>query len=68
MRENRARVEDVEDKKKGIKIKKEDWQKLRMHIASYNYWASILSSLRCKFDFDFQLSGIIKKRCVFVVS
>nr|QBB78629.1 mevalonate diphosphate decarboxylase [Artemisia argyi] len=36
LREIRARAQDVEDKKKGIKIKKEDWQKLHLHIASYN--------------------------------
>ncbi|KVI07418.1 Diphosphomevalonate decarboxylase [Cynara cardunculus var. scolymus] len=36
LREIRARANDVEDKKKGIKIKKEDWQKLHLHIASYN--------------------------------
>ncbi|KAJ0455330.1 putative diphosphomevalonate decarboxylase [Helianthus annuus] len=34
--EIRACAQDVEDKKKGIKIKKEDWQKLHLHIASYN--------------------------------
>ncbi|PWA54808.1 GHMP kinase family protein [Artemisia annua] len=38
LREIRARAQDVEDKKKGIKIKKEDWQKLHLHIASYNNW------------------------------
>ncbi|KAL4576743.1 hypothetical protein LXL04_012842 [Taraxacum kok-saghyz] len=36
LREIRARAQDVEDKKKGIKINKEDWQKLNLHIASYN--------------------------------
>ncbi|KAD7479938.1 hypothetical protein E3N88_03074 [Mikania micrantha] len=36
LREIRARAQDVEDKKKGIQIKKEDWQKLHLHIASYN--------------------------------
>ncbi|KAI3799621.1 hypothetical protein L1987_34920 [Smallanthus sonchifolius] len=36
LREIRGRAQDVEDKKKGINIKKEDWQKLHLHIASYN--------------------------------
>lgn len=36
LREIRGRANDVEDKKKGIKIKKGDWQKLHLHIASYN--------------------------------
>lgn len=36
LREIRARAADFEDKEKGIKIAKEDWQKLRVHIASYN--------------------------------
>ncbi|MFS8012287.1 Diphosphomevalonate decarboxylase 2 [Helianthus anomalus] len=36
LREIRARAQDVEDKKKGVCIKKEDWQKLHLHIASYN--------------------------------
>ncbi|KAK4279525.1 hypothetical protein QN277_011295 [Acacia crassicarpa] len=36
LREIRNRACDVEDKKKGIKILKEDWGKLHLHIASYN--------------------------------
>lgn len=36
LREIRARAADFEDKEKGIKIAKEDWQKLHVHIASYN--------------------------------
>lgn len=36
LREIRARAGDVEDEKKGIRIKKEDWQKLHLHIASHN--------------------------------
>ncbi|KAL1343094.1 hypothetical protein HN51_029534 [Arachis hypogaea] len=36
LRELRKRACDVEDKKKGIKISKEDWSKLHLHIASYN--------------------------------
>uniref|UniRef100_A0A0D9WS62 Diphosphomevalonate decarboxylase n=1 Tax=Leersia perrieri TaxID=77586 RepID=A0A0D9WS62_9ORYZ len=36
LREIRKRARDVEDEKKGIKIKKEDWEKLHVHIASYN--------------------------------
>ncbi|OIV90964.1 hypothetical protein TanjilG_16924 [Lupinus angustifolius] len=36
LREIRSHACDVEDKKKGIKITKEDWSKLYLHIASYN--------------------------------
>ncbi|KAK2371703.1 diphosphomevalonate decarboxylase MVD2, peroxisomal [Trifolium repens] len=36
LREIRARACDVEDNKKGVKISKEDWSKLHVHIASYN--------------------------------
>ncbi|XP_061363341.1 diphosphomevalonate decarboxylase MVD1, peroxisomal-like, partial [Gastrolobium bilobum] len=36
LREIRNHASDVEDKKKGIKISKEDWGKLHLHIASYN--------------------------------
>nr|ALD84324.1 diphosphomevalonate decarboxylase [Morus alba]AOV62772.1 diphosphomevalonate decarboxylase [Morus alba] len=36
LREIRSRASDVEDKEKGIKISKEDWEKLHVHIASYN--------------------------------
>nr|WBR49965.1 methylovalerate decarboxylase [Codonopsis pilosula] len=36
LREIRSRATDFEDKKKGIKITKDDWQKLHLHIASYN--------------------------------
>ncbi|XP_028768375.1 diphosphomevalonate decarboxylase MVD2, peroxisomal [Neltuma alba] len=36
LKEIRNRACDVEDKKKGIKILKEDWAKLHLHIASYN--------------------------------
>nr|AID51442.1 mevalonate diphosphate decarboxylase [Astragalus membranaceus] len=36
LREIRARACDVEDTKKGVKITKEDWSKLHVHIASYN--------------------------------
>ncbi|KAK4759953.1 hypothetical protein SAY87_023084 [Trapa incisa] len=36
LREIRARGEDFENKEKGIKIAKQDWQKLRVHVASYN--------------------------------
>ncbi|RZB89493.1 Diphosphomevalonate decarboxylase MVD2, peroxisomal isoform B [Glycine soja] len=36
LREIRARACDVEDENKGIKITKEDWAKLHLHIASYN--------------------------------
>ncbi|CAN6343840.1 unnamed protein product [Urochloa humidicola] len=36
LREIRKRACDFEDEKKGIKIKKEDWEKLHVHIASYN--------------------------------
>ncbi|OWM87647.1 diphosphomevalonate decarboxylase MVD2, peroxisomal [Punica granatum] len=36
LREIRARAAEVEDKERGIKIAKDDWQKLHVHIASYN--------------------------------
>lgn len=36
LREIRARACDVEDKEKGFKISKKDWEKLHLHIASYN--------------------------------
>jgi diphosphomevalonate decarboxylase len=36
LREIRKRARDFEDDEKGIKIKKEDWGKLHVHIASYN--------------------------------
>ncbi|KAF9676561.1 hypothetical protein SADUNF_Sadunf08G0014800 [Salix dunnii] len=36
LREIRARACEVEDKEKGIKIAKNDWEKLHVHVASYN--------------------------------
>lgn len=36
MREIRARACDVDDKEKGIKIAKQDWEKLHVHVASFN--------------------------------
>ncbi|KAK8531718.1 hypothetical protein V6N13_131077 [Hibiscus sabdariffa] len=36
LREIRKRAREVEDKEKGIKIEKKDWEKLHLHIASYN--------------------------------
>ncbi|TXG49332.1 hypothetical protein EZV62_025207 [Acer yangbiense] len=36
LREIRNRACDFEDKQKGIKIEKKDWEKLHVHIASYN--------------------------------
>ncbi|MCD7460025.1 Diphosphomevalonate decarboxylase 2 [Datura stramonium] len=36
LREIRARASDVEDKNRGIKIAKKDWENLHVHIASYN--------------------------------
>lgn len=36
LREIRCRAGDVEDEKKGIKVVKKDWEKLHVHIASYN--------------------------------
>ncbi|KAB1225406.1 Diphosphomevalonate decarboxylase [Morella rubra] len=36
LREIRARAGDVEDEGKGVKIAKKDWEKLHLHIASYN--------------------------------
>ncbi|KAF8765516.1 hypothetical protein HU200_008488 [Digitaria exilis] len=42
LREIRRRARDFEDEKKGIKIKKEDWEKLHVHIASYNNFPPLL--------------------------
>ncbi|KAL2548977.1 GHMP kinase family protein [Forsythia ovata] len=36
LREIRSRASEVEDDEKGIKITKKDWEKLHVHIASYN--------------------------------
>ncbi|XP_071721717.1 diphosphomevalonate decarboxylase MVD2, peroxisomal-like [Rutidosis leptorrhynchoides] len=36
LREIRSRACDFEDKEKGIKITKKDWEKLHLHIASFN--------------------------------
>ena len=36
LRELRSRATDFEDHKRGIKITKKDWEKLRLHIVSYN--------------------------------
>ncbi|KAE8648831.1 hypothetical protein Csa_008895 [Cucumis sativus] len=36
LREIRSRANDVEDKEKGIKIEKKDWEKLHVYIDSYN--------------------------------
>ncbi|KAF5742515.1 putative diphosphomevalonate decarboxylase [Tripterygium wilfordii] len=36
LREIRSRATDFEDKEKNIKISKKDWEKLHLHIASYN--------------------------------
>ncbi|KDO47061.1 hypothetical protein CISIN_1g014714mg [Citrus sinensis] len=36
LKEIRSRACDVEDTEKGIKIEKKDWQKLHLHIASFN--------------------------------
>ncbi|KAM7526784.1 hypothetical protein LguiA_016686 [Lonicera macranthoides] len=36
LREIRSCASDLEDKKKGIKISKKEWEKLRVHIASHN--------------------------------
>lgn len=36
LKEIRSRACDVEDKEKGIKIEQKDWQKLHLHIASFN--------------------------------
>ncbi|KAJ8428186.1 hypothetical protein Cgig2_033124 [Carnegiea gigantea] len=36
LREIRKRATDVEDKEKGIKIAKNDWENLHVHIASHN--------------------------------
>ncbi|KAF8403276.1 hypothetical protein HHK36_011378 [Tetracentron sinense] len=36
LREIRSRANDVEDEERGIHILKQDWEKLHVHIASYN--------------------------------
>ncbi|KAL8166733.1 hypothetical protein V2J09_008232 [Rumex salicifolius] len=36
LREIRSRAEDVKDEEKGIQISKKDWEKLHVHIVSYN--------------------------------
>ncbi|XP_073119119.1 diphosphomevalonate decarboxylase 1 isoform X1 [Henckelia pumila] len=36
LREVRSRANDVEDHEKGIKIAKKDWDKMHVHIVSYN--------------------------------
>ncbi|KAJ3683138.1 hypothetical protein LUZ60_013365 [Juncus effusus] len=36
LNEIRKRASEFSDEKRGIKIKKEDWQKLHVHISSYN--------------------------------
>ncbi|KAK6156281.1 hypothetical protein DH2020_010529 [Rehmannia glutinosa] len=36
LRELRSRASDVEDEEKGIKIAKKDWEKLHVHVVSYN--------------------------------
>ncbi|XP_022893879.1 diphosphomevalonate decarboxylase MVD1, peroxisomal-like [Olea europaea var. sylvestris] len=36
LRELRARASEVEDEEKGIQITKKDWEKLHVHVASYN--------------------------------
>ncbi|XP_060211743.1 diphosphomevalonate decarboxylase 2-like [Lycium barbarum] len=53
LREIRARANDFEDEKKGIKITKKDWENLHVHIASNNNFpsdagvASSASGLAC---------------------
>ncbi|PON37641.1 Diphosphomevalonate decarboxylase [Parasponia andersonii] len=62
LREIRSRGGDVEDKEKGIKISKEDWGKLHVHIASYNNFptaaglASSAAGLAC---FVFSLAKLM---------
>ncbi|KAH0864980.1 hypothetical protein HID58_082191 [Brassica napus] len=36
LREIRSRGGDVEDREKGVKIEKKDWERLNLHIASHN--------------------------------
>nr|AZB52797.1 mevalonate diphosphate decarboxylase [Centranthera grandiflora] len=36
LRELRSRASDVEDKEKGVKIAKREWENLHLHIVSYN--------------------------------
>ncbi|WVZ73305.1 hypothetical protein U9M48_021630 [Paspalum notatum var. saurae] len=62
LREIRKRARDFEDEKKGINIKREDWEKLHVHIASYNNFptaaglASSAAGLAC---FVFTLGKIM---------
>lgn len=62
LRELRTRACDFEDEKRGIKIKKMDWEKLNLHIASYNNFptaaglASSAAGLAC---FVFALAKLL---------
>ncbi|CAD5178412.1 unnamed protein product [Musa acuminata subsp. malaccensis] len=68
LREIRKLADDVEDEKKGIRIRKDDWQKLHVHIASYNNFptaaglASSAAGLAC---FVFTLAKLmnVKEDC-----
>ncbi|CAL9119780.1 unnamed protein product [Musa textilis] len=68
LREIRKLADDVEDEKKGIRIRKDDWQKLHVHIASYNNFptaaglASSAAGLAC---FVFTLANLmnVKEDC-----
>ncbi|THU50117.1 hypothetical protein C4D60_Mb06t16690 [Musa balbisiana] len=68
LREIRKLADDVEDEKKGIRIQKDDWQKLHVHIASYNNFptaaglASSAAGLAC---FVFTLAKLmnVKEDC-----
>uniref|UniRef100_A0A0E0CHK1 diphosphomevalonate decarboxylase n=1 Tax=Oryza meridionalis TaxID=40149 RepID=A0A0E0CHK1_9ORYZ len=62
LREIRKRAQDVEDEKKGIRIKKEDWGKLHVHIASYNNFptaAGLASSAAGLVCFVFTLGNLM---------
>ncbi|KAL9231088.1 hypothetical protein vseg_006351 [Gypsophila vaccaria] len=62
LREIRKRATDIDDKEKGIKVAKEDLQKLHVHIASYNNFptaaglASSAAGLAC---FVFALAKLL---------
>lgn len=61
LREIRARATDVENKEKGIKISKKDWEKLHVHISSFNNFptaaglASSAAGLACLGNRSFSL-------------
>jgi hypothetical protein len=74
LREIQKRACDFEDEKKGIRIKKEDWEKLHVHIASYNYFptaaglASSAAGLACLGKFSSATMIMYQYRLALTVS